>query len=146
MPGSIRRILLVDDEPLVLKLLANAFRDAGYEVKAASNASDAIALCESESCNVLLSDVRMPGMDGHELARWFAVRHPGVRRLLMSGYDELECSGCGVAGEPCTLIQKPFRPRNVVAIVDKLLEGGDESLPLPSLRSLELAYPSLPHH
>src|SRR3954453_23326485 len=103
-----RRILVVDDEQGIRKLLATAFGRAGYEVRVAADAEQAMAICQSERFNVLLSDVVMPGRDGHELARWIAAHDPSTRTVLMSGFDDSICDLCGIAAQQCTWLPKPF--------------------------------------
>jgi DNA-binding response OmpR family regulator len=121
MSSSARRILIVDDEPGIRKLLAIGFSRAGYAVRVASSGPDAIRICESEEFDVLLSDIMMPGMNGHELVRRLVRHAPKMRRILMSGFDGTRCEGCGFAPAPCLLLQKPFAPREAVALADFIL-------------------------
>ena len=65
---------------------SSSFGRAGYEVRVAADAEQAMAICQSERFNVLLSDVVMPGRDGHELARWIAAHDPSTRTVLMPGH------------------------------------------------------------
>ena len=81
------KILIVDDESGVRNLLRLAFSRAGYEVTAVASGLEAISQCSAGNFDVLLSDVRMPQMDGHELARWVAAHYPHTKTVLMSGYD-----------------------------------------------------------
>src|SRR5690242_12810563 len=118
MANGQRRILIVDDEPGIRKLLDLVFTAAGYYVQVASDGPEAMTACESESFDALLSDVKMPGMNGHELARWIVTRHPATRTVLMSGFDDIQCQGCGVAAKPCSLLPKPFPPDGAVKLVD----------------------------
>jgi two-component system response regulator FlrC len=76
-------------------------------------------LFASESFDAVLSDVQMPGMDGHSLMRWVAETHPTVHAVLMSGYD-LCCGDCPFAGR-CKLLQKPFMPAVAVATIGQVL-------------------------
>jgi DNA-binding NtrC family response regulator len=115
------RILIVDDEQGIRRLLKTVFTRAGYEVEVAADGSEAIALCKSQAFDALLSDVRMPGMNGHELARWVAIRHPNTRTVLMSAFDDIQCQSCGMSAEPCWLLAKPFNPNEAVALVGKIL-------------------------
>ncbi len=111
------KILIVDDEPSILALLRIVFTHEGYEVLTAAGPKAAMDLCESQTFDIVLSDVRMPGMDGHALARWIATKQPSVRTVLMSGYD-LECQQCPLAPR-CALVRKPFDTRSVVQAVEK---------------------------
>jgi DNA-binding NtrC family response regulator len=120
-----RRILIVDDERSIRAVLTTAFTRAGYEVHSAASATDALTICASGHFDALLSDVRMPGMNGHELIREVAAQHPDTRCCLMSAFD-LECEGCGCAPRPCTLLPKPFKPTEAVLLIGQLL--GDASV------------------
>jgi CheY-like chemotaxis protein len=113
------KILIVDDEPVVLSFTRAIFQRAGFEVVAAANAEAAQAACQSQALDVMLTDVRMPGMTGHELARWVAENSPATRTILMSGYD-LACEQCPYSPR-CSLIAKPFRPAQVLAAVREAL-------------------------
>jgi len=107
----------VDDEPAIARLLSAVFRRAGYVVRVASSGFEAMQVCECESFDALLSDVRMPcGINGHELVRWVATRYPNTHSVLMSGFDDT----CWPLA--CTLLMKPFRPSNAVLLIDQLLE------------------------
>ena len=112
-------VLIVDDEPAIRSLLSLAFRKAGYHVHTASSAIRAMDACTSEGIDVILSDIQMPEMDGHGLVRWAAGRYPAIRSVLMSGF-EVTCSDCPQTGR-CTLLRKPFNPRDAVHIVEQAL-------------------------
>lgn len=118
------RILIVDDEPGIRKLLAVSFKREGYDVRVAASGSEAMTVCESESFDVMLSDVRMPGgVNGHQLVRWVVGRCPATRFVLMSGFDEIQCEHCGLTSQPCSLLPKPFVPKAAVELVNGLLQG-----------------------
>ncbi|SRR5258708_18256651 len=113
------RILIVDDEPQIAGFLAFTFEDAGYVVRTARSGRDAIALCSAEPFDVVLSDVMMPEVDGHQLVQWVAAHHPTIRTALMSGYDGVrdKCS----CSPRCPLIAKPFLPQKIVSFVEEVL-------------------------
>ncbi len=83
-------ILLAEDEAFVRKATGEALESAGYRVIVAANAAQALqAHCNcGEQVDLLLSDLIMPGISGHELANELLVLSPNVRILLMSGYAE----------------------------------------------------------
>ena len=119
--SKVSKILIVDDEAQIRGLLALAFKGAGYVVATAKNGRDAIASCACESFDVVLSDVIMPEINGHELAQWIAVHRPATRTALMSGFDAE--SRERPSSRACRLISKPFQTRQVVAFVDEVLAG-----------------------
>src|SRR3954468_16084493 len=105
-------ILIVDDEPQIRSLLYFTFVRAGFEVGTASSGGDAVGRCTTRTYDVVLSDVRMPGMDGHELRRWIAVNQPETRTVLMSGFDTQGVNSDG--SSPSVLVTKPFKAAEVV--------------------------------
>ena len=111
------RILIVDDEPQITSFLAFTFEDAGYVVMTAHSGRDAITLCSAEPFDVVLSDVMMPEMDGHQLVQWLAAHYPNTRTALMSGCDDIrdKCSPW------CPLIAKPFPPQKIVSFVEEVM-------------------------
>ena len=115
------RILIVDDEAPIRTLLSRTFEQAGFVVKTAPSGREAISLCSAEAFDVLLSDVRMPEMDGHQLAQWVAAHSPATRTALMSGFDT-SCHKCGYSPR-CSLIAKPFRPTEIVSFVNHVLSS-----------------------
>jgi Response regulator receiver domain len=103
MTAATTKILIVDDEPDIRGLLSFTFEQAGYVVKTAANGCDAVALCSDEAFDVVLSDITMPEMSGHEL----------------SGFDP---GNYGCASSPrYDFIPKPFRPEQVVSFVKQVL-------------------------
>lgn len=81
-------ILFVDDEPLNLNLFKRRFEDS-ITVYTALNGAEAIAIKEQcPSITIIITDMRMPEMNGLELLRVFEKRFPDVRRFLVTGYDE----------------------------------------------------------
>jgi response regulator NasT len=83
------RILLVDDDRLVLATLSDGLRAAGYEVATASCGGDALQLCRSQPIDLAILDVRMPEMDGIELARRMRAETT-VPFLFLSAYGDLD--------------------------------------------------------
>jgi DNA-binding response OmpR family regulator len=113
------RILIVDDEPQIRGMLSTFFRCAGFAVQTATDGAAAISLCQTDAFDVVVSDVMMPQMNGHELARWMAIHAPTTITVLMTGYDP-GCPGCAYSPR-CTLIAKPFVPKDLLDTVQSLL-------------------------
>jgi two-component system, response regulator YesN len=87
------KVLIVDDEPIICQGLMQTvpWRELGAEVVGeASDGEEAIELMESHEVDLVLSDVKMPLMDGLQLAEYISIHLPDVRMVLISGYDEFE--------------------------------------------------------
>ena len=100
-------VLVVDDEFLVRCVLCEILQDAGFEVMQAENAGDAIGILEQHSdVDLVFSDVKMPGMDGFELARWVNEHKTDMPVILASGYAGKTSMACDLR---CTeVLKKPF--------------------------------------
>lgn len=81
------RILLVDDDRLVLLTVANGLRKAGYDVQEASSSAEAIALCETQLPDLAIFDVRIPGMSGIEVAQELAGKYD-LPFMIFSAYSD----------------------------------------------------------
>jgi PAS domain S-box-containing protein len=103
------RVLVVEDEHAVRAIVRRTLRDAGYEVVDAFDGVDAMAVLETEGLqvDVVLSDVRMPRMDGRELASQIRAKWPALPVVMMSGFSGSEALDGGPADEAPTLL-KPF--------------------------------------
>ena len=118
--GVMAHILIVDDEGSIRRLLSQAFTDAGWVVRTAADAPEAIGLCASETFEVVLSDVLMPAMNGHELIRTLATQHATPRFVLMTGFNDVDCDACPLSSR-CKVLAKPFRASDAVAFIEGLL-------------------------
>ncbi len=85
-----RRVLVVEDDPLVRRATTRLLERSGHEVVAVADGSEALALLErSPTFHVVVSDVVMPKLDGEELARRLANSHPSLPVVLMSGNHQV---------------------------------------------------------
>ena len=115
------RVLVVDDEGQIRGLLRKILIQAGHEVHTAPNAQRAIEMCSPPvSFDIVLADVVMPGIDGHELARRLAIQCPNSRVILMSGFDP-GCAECPYL-DNCHRLPKPFGPRAVTELISEVLK------------------------
>jgi CheY-like chemotaxis protein len=117
------RILLVEDEPEVLKLASSLLLSLGYEVVAVPTGPDALELLARDSrFDLLFSDVVLPkGMSGVELAQRAREMKPDLKVLLTSGYSEDVFEHHGRPDEGTPLIRKPYKRKNLAAILTKVL-------------------------
>jgi CheY-like chemotaxis protein len=109
---SMLKICLIDDDPLVRGALALGLEDGGYQVFAAETGQAGLALIERERLDVVMTDLRMPGMDGAALIGLIRTRHPDLPIIAMSGQAEAEQDDlCGADA----FLRKPFKIRDVGA-------------------------------
>jgi two-component system cell cycle response regulator CpdR len=96
-----RKVLVVDDEPLVLDVTASMLEDFGCEVVTAANAREALEkLSTDQRIEILVTDINMPGMDGYELAERAKRIRKQLKVIVLSGREQHD------SGFP--LIRKPF--------------------------------------
>jgi CheY-like chemotaxis protein len=126
-PSQRRRILLVDDDLLVLRVFALQLAEAGHTVAAVGSAAEALAKLDAgETADLLVSDLTMPGMDGLELIREAQARRPGLPAVLITG-DPAEVavpSDDGArAAAAFQLMHKPISGAHLLDRIAAMLEG-----------------------
>lgn len=114
-------VLVVDDNPRISALAANALEEQGCIVKQAHSATEAMSILRKSAFDVLLSDIVMPGeMDGISFARLARAASPDLIVILMTGYSERLERGEVIEGE---LLLKPFAPRDLTAALQRALRA-----------------------
>ena len=104
-----KKILVVDDEPLVCDAVKMLLEFNGYEVITASNGSEALALLEQGGFYVVVTDYKMPGMNGDELALALKARRPGQPVVMLTAHAEMiKTTAVPLAGVD-QLVSKPFQ-------------------------------------
>ncbi len=113
------RVLVVDDEQSIADTLALILNRSGHECRAVYSGAEAVSEAATFQPQALVSDVLMPGMNGIELARYFAEHFTGCKVLLMTGFD----SAIDIAqsflpgGHFLNILTKPVLPQTVLAFV-----------------------------
>ncbi len=108
------RILVVDDEADVRLLLTREIRDRGHEVVAVADSVPAMERMGQGDFDVVLTDIRMPGMDGMDLTTWIKRTRPDTNVIVMTGYGSLETANRAVRPGAFDYLQKPFRQIDLV--------------------------------
>jgi response regulator RpfG family c-di-GMP phosphodiesterase len=120
---SVPRILCVDDEPNIQAALARAFRPEGYRIATAASGDAALERLEADGADVVISDMRMPGMDGAALLEQVRARWPDTVRLLLTGYADIDATISAInRGEIQRYIAKPWDDRELLLVVREALE------------------------
>lgn len=116
------RCLVVDDEPRLRQALVRLMQGAGFRCVEASSAQDALAVLDREPFELVLSDMRMPGMDGATLLRHIRERHPDVAVVMITAVAEVEVAVSCLSAGAMDYITKPFIFEEVQARVTQALE------------------------
>ncbi len=120
-----RRILLVDDDRLILATLARSLRDEGYQVSTADSSDAALELCAGESFDLAILDMRMPDMSGSDLARQLREKH-AVPILILSAYSGRDLVQQGVIEGALGYLVKPLQAAQVVPAIESALARAAE--------------------
>jgi CheY-like chemotaxis protein len=116
-----RSILLVEDEPILLMLIAETLRDAGYQVHEASEGQTAIALLRAHpDIALLMTDIRMPGMNGYQLADAAMTLRENLKILLMTGYTDQDIPKT-IADLGIRLMHKPFDVEKLPVYIEEII-------------------------
>ena len=108
-PASNRTLLLVDDEPGILSSLKRLFRREGYKILTAADGLEGLELLANNVVDVVISDARMPEMDGGEFLGKVREMYPDVVRMMLSGYTDLKAVTTAVnRGELFAFLTKPW--------------------------------------
>ncbi len=116
-------VLVVEDEPSLMKLARRVLERSGYQVHAAGDAEDAVEFARTTQApiHLLLTDVIMPKMKGTEVFGKVIHYHPEIRVLYMSGYTENVIARQGILQEGIHFLQKPFSARSLLEKVSETL-------------------------
>ena len=121
-----KQILVIDDEELITKSLVLALEKGGYEVLVAKRCDEALAMAEAIDFDLIISDIRMPGVDGIETVRQLLelMTKRGVKqapRIFMTGYADRVAEEGAKTLKPNDYILKPFDLKEFWAAVKKAL-------------------------
>ena len=123
VPAETGSILVVDDEPLVLKMFSTILRSRGYSVVDATSGGEALSKFAANSSDIrlLVTDIIMPRMNGIELATEVKRRVPHLKVLYVSGYALSTLASQGLPVERIDVfLQKPFTPAVLASRVREL--------------------------
>ena len=120
------RIMLVDDEPHVLKALERLLRRSDHEVEAYNDPVQALKRFHTATFDLVISDFRMPGMDGVALLKDLKNLQPDVMRMILSAYGDLDALKSAInEAEIYRFISKPWDDFELTSAIEKALEHRD---------------------
>jgi two-component system cell cycle sensor histidine kinase/response regulator CckA len=119
-----KKILVVDDEPVVRKLITFCLRRKGLEILEADSGTSAIEICKIHRGEIALAlvDVIMPGIHGPQLVRYLNKLDPDIQILYMSGFPHIEAINRGMTD----FISKPFTSARLIACIRRVMASKEE--------------------
>ena len=117
------RILITEDEDSLRMFVARALRLDGHETEEAADGAEGLEKLKSGTYDLLLSDIRMPVMDGIELAHQAASSWPDLKILLMTGYAEQRERADDLTDKIVDVVSKPFTLPDIRKAVARALAG-----------------------
>jgi len=120
-------ILVVDDEELIRELVFTILSNLGYSCITATNGIDALDKMKGKKIDVVISDIKMPEMDGIILTREISRQYPGLPVMVMTGFDEEYSAGTAISVGAREFIKKPFSLEEFSLRLHKMI-GDSETL------------------
>ncbi len=120
--ATFRTVLIADDEASIRHVLSLVLTDQGYDVRAVADGEEALRELGSRQYDVVISDVRMPKLDGMSLLKTAMERWPELTFIVMSAYGSQDQALAAVQAGAYDYVQKPFKPEEVVLVLRKAEE------------------------
>jgi DNA-binding NtrC family response regulator len=128
-------ILIVDDDVELGRYTADVCRDAGHSATSVTAGSEALSVLRQRRYDLLISDVRMPQLDGIELMTRVKQAWPEVAMIAVTAYGSLPTAERALRAGAYEYLQKPFQPEELLTRIGRALERRDNMLELARLRS-----------
>ena len=119
-------ILVVDDELLIRDLLYDFFQDHGWDITVAESGEKALEILQKKKVDVLLTDLRMPVMDGMALTGRVRKSFPDIPVVIMTGYPSVESAVSALRNKVADYITKPFNVNELYKRVESHLPDEEE--------------------
>ncbi len=133
-----KKILLVEDSKPTLNLLNNFFSERGFNVQTASNGKEALNIIRKKPIPLVITDIKMPEMDGIELIEKIKSSYPMIKVILTTGFVDFKYGLSAFTNGAETIIFKPFDFEKLISAVDKTFDFLEEwELKLKELQELK---------
>ena len=129
MSTQTTRVLLVEDDQSLREALADTLMLGGYDYVQAPDAETALKLLRQENVSMVISDVNMPGMDGHALLRHLRSDYPHLPVLLMTAYGTVQQAVTAIRDGAVDYLVKPFAPKSLLDLVAQHAQGKLQLIP-----------------
>lgn len=120
------RVLIIDDEEIVRISCHRILAPEGYEVRSTGSAAEGFVLLEKEPSDIVLTDFKMPDIDGIEVLKRIKAQWPEIEVIMITGYQTISASISNAAEAIRSLgafdyIEKPFNPDAIVEVIEKAM-------------------------
>ncbi|WP_144395140.1 HD domain-containing phosphohydrolase [Pleionea sediminis] len=123
LPSHKAQILCVDDEKNILSALRRTFRKTAHTIHLAESGAEGLKIIEEHPINLVISDMRMPNMDGAEFLKTVREKHPHIHSVLLTGYSDLDSTIKAVnEGKISGYLSKPWDDTELIIKVDSILK------------------------
>ncbi len=119
---STPRIMVIDDEKIVLEMTGLHLRKEGFEVETFLSAAPALERLEEERFDVVVTDLKMKGIDGMEVLQTIKAKHPGVQVIMITAFAHLNTAMEAFRGQVDDFFPKPFKIKDLIASIRKALD------------------------
>lgn len=122
-----QRIAIVDDEPVIRSLLERLLKVAGYETETYPDGQAALDACQEEVFDLLITDLRMPGLDGFKLMENLKSSKPGLPVIILTAHGDVDTAIQALRRKACDFLTKPFDTCNILTSVRRVLDRNNGS-------------------
>ena len=137
-------ILVVDDDRNILMVVEARLASGGYAVRTAASGEEALRILAKEPVDLILTDVRMPGMSGHDLLERVLKDHPGLPVIVLTAHGSIPDSVEAIKSGAVDYLTKPFEGKELLAKVTTYLKAGRPvPAPQPRLTDEAAEYPAI---
>ncbi|HOJ27510.1 MAG: sigma-54-dependent Fis family transcriptional regulator [Spirochaetes bacterium] len=123
MKDILARILIVDDEDIVLKSCLRVLQKLDYEIDTAYSGQTALDNLEKKKYDIVVTDLMMPGMDGMQLLEEIKKRYPDVIVIIFTGYATVDTTRQALKAGAFDYIPKPFTPDELRNVIDNAVKS-----------------------
>ncbi len=116
------KLIIIDDEAIVLKRLRQALEKDGFEVETFEDGSSALKRINEKHFDIVVTDVRMPGLNGIQVLEEIMSRSKQTKVILITGYATIEMAREAMAKGAFDCIAKPFKPSDLREIVNRAIK------------------------
>jgi DNA-binding NtrC family response regulator len=116
------RILIVDDEEIVLKSCLRILDDQSFELETVNNGSEALRRIEENHYDIVILDIMMPEIDGLKVLQWVKESHPDIDVIMITGLSQVDVAVRAMKFGAFDYLPKPFEPEELKLVVERALE------------------------